>query len=102
MISISDGPVKRQGGIVLPSTLEEAIEMLLAKDKELETVRQERDSAYEDLDTERDYTKDLRDQLSDMDRRIEVYVQEQIYQHALFANPDLSSSEKLVLLASRA
>lgn len=35
-----------------------------------------------------------------MDSRIEVYVQEQIYQHTLFANPDLSSSEKLVLLAS--
>ena len=108
MVSIPDSPTKRQDGIVLPSTLEEAIEMLLAKDalleqkdEELKTVRQELDIAREDTETERDYTKDLRDQLGDMDHRLDAYVQEQIYQHALFANPDLSSSEKLVLLASR-
>lgn len=63
MVSIPDSPTKRQDDIVLPSTLEEAIEMLLAKDvlleqkdKELVVVRQERDSAYEDLDTEREET----------------------------------------------
>ncbi len=115
MGSIPDSPTKRQGGIVLPSTFEEAIEMLLAKDalleqkdeelaevrQELGTVRSELETVHEDLDMERDYTKDLRDQLLDMDRRFEVYEQEKIYQHTLFANPDLSSSEKLVLLASR-
>ena len=101
MVSIPDSPTKRQGDIVLPSTLDEALAIIGGLRQELGSVRQELAMVYEDLDTERDYTKDLRDQLSDMDHRVEVYAQEQIYQLTLFANPDLSSSEKLVLLASR-
>jgi len=116
MGSIPDSPTKRQGNVEnSPITPEEAKaiiaglrqEVVAAREEarvareETKVVRQELETVYEDLDTERDYTKDLRDQLSDMDRRFEVYEQEKIYQHTLFANPDLSSSEKLVLLASR-
>lgn len=116
MVSIPDSPIKRQDAIEnSPITPEEAKaiiaglrqEVVAAREEarvareETKEVRQELETVYEDLDTERDYTKDLRDQLSDMDRRFEVYEQERIYQHTLFANPDLSSSEKLVLLASR-
>ena len=55
----------------------------------------------EDVETERDYTKDLRDQLATQDSVLNANIEEKIYQSNLFANPDLSSSEKLVLLASR-
>jgi len=116
MVSIPDSPTKRQDAIEnSPITPEEAKaiiaglrqEVVAAREEarvareETKEVRQELETVYEDLDTERDYTKDLRDQLSDMDRRFEVYEQEKIYQYGLFSNPDLSSSEKLVLLASR-
>jgi len=55
----------------------------------------------EDLDTTQDYNKDLCEQLAGQDTVINAHIQEEIYRHTLFANPDLSSSEKLVLLASR-
>ncbi len=116
MVSIPDSPTKRQDAIEnSPSTLAEAEaiiaglrqeavvkdEMLQAKDELLLAKDKQIGSLEEEVDGNQDSMKDLRDQLTDMYQRIDVYVQEEIYRHTLFANPDLSSSEKLVLLSSR-
>ena len=45
--------------------------------------------------------QELREQLVRAHQRIEAYEREQTYQEELFSHPDLVSSEKLVLLASR-
>ncbi len=57
--------------------------------------------ANEDAELKQTYVENLNEQLDHAYTTIDKYEREKIYEHELFSNPDLGSSEKLVLLASR-
>lgn len=77
--------------IGLTSTL---IEMVADRDAKVEV-------ANEDAELKQTYIENLNAQIDRADTTIDKYEREKIYEHELFSNPDLGSSEKLVLLASR-
>jgi len=70
------------------------VEMVADRDANRETVE-------EDLELKQTYIENLNEQLDRAYTNIDRYEREKIYEHDLFSNPDLGSSEKLVLLASR-
>jgi len=57
--------------------------------------------ANEDAELKQTYIENLNEQIDRAESTIDRYEREKIYEHELFSNPDLGSSEKLVLLASR-
>jgi len=77
--------------IGLTSTL---IEMVADRDANVE-------AANEDAELKQTYIENLNEQIDRAESTIDRYEREKIYEHELFSNPDLGSSEKLVLLASR-